>query len=323
MPQIVPLDPATYRRHALHGPDRTWIETNCYSDIIIELLHALGHEPLAALAFALTIDFDLDQWTFFKFPPGDIEALYGLSLNELAPWRPLADHIEEQVRGGRPVLVELDSFFLPDTLGTAYRQAHVKSTVAVNAIDVAARTLGYFHNQGYHHLDGQDFTDVFQVHGLVHERMLPPYIEFVKRLPNTRPLEGAALVEASLGLLQRHLRHVPTTNPFLVFQERFAADVEWLMKADISAFHTYSFVTLRQSGACFGLAASGLEWLAQQGVPGVAVAAAHFDEIARSTKTFQFQVARAMARRRPLDLAPLAAMAGTWERGMAHLRHVV
>ena len=34
-----------------HAGDRTYTETNCYTDILIELLHARGDEPLAALGF--------------------------------------------------------------------------------------------------------------------------------------------------------------------------------------------------------------------------------------------------------------------------------
>jgi hypothetical protein len=51
-------------------------------------------------------------------------------VQELAIWKPLAAHIEEQVARGRPVLVELDYYFLPDTAGTAYRRLHWKSTAA-------------------------------------------------------------------------------------------------------------------------------------------------------------------------------------------------
>ena len=43
-------EPATYRAHTLHGAGRTYTETNCYTDIVIELLHACGYEPLAMLA---------------------------------------------------------------------------------------------------------------------------------------------------------------------------------------------------------------------------------------------------------------------------------
>ena len=100
MKRIAALDPATYKRHLIHGENRTWAETNCYSDVVIELLHGLGHEPIAALAFTFTIDFECDQWTFFKFPDADLLDLYGLDIQELAVWRPLVDHISEQVAVG-------------------------------------------------------------------------------------------------------------------------------------------------------------------------------------------------------------------------------
>ena len=105
MARIRDLDPATYVRHTVHQPGRTWAETNCYTDVVIELLHGLGLEPFAAMAFTLAVDFDVDQWTFFKFHPADVERLYGLGIHELAPWRPLAEHVEAHVAAGRPVLV--------------------------------------------------------------------------------------------------------------------------------------------------------------------------------------------------------------------------
>lgn len=319
MQQIVPLDPARYQRHPIHGDNRTWAETNCYSDVVIELLHGLGHEPLAAMPFTLAIDFEGDQWTFFKFRPQDIRDLFGLDIQELAPWRPLTAHIENQVGQGRPVLVELDSFFLPDTAGTAYGLAHVKSTVAVNEIDVEARHLGYFHNQGYYHLDGQDFLDIFQVEGLVHARMLPPYIEFLKPVPGFLARTPVQLREASLGILESHLRSLPPVCPFIPFKESFLRDSEWLLKAEIEEFHAYSFATFRQYGACFELASTYLDWLEKGGVDGTSEASRAFAQISQSTKAFQFQLARAMARRRPLDLAPLDEMAHLWERGMTSL----
>jgi hypothetical protein len=319
MPRIVELDPATYQRHLIHGGERTWAETNCYTDVVIELLHGLGFEPRAALAFTLTIDLDVDQWTFFKFPHADIEELFALSIHELAPWRPLVEHVEEQVAAGRPVLVELDSFFLPDTAGTAYRIAHVKSTVAVNEIDAAAERMGYFHNQGYHALSGADFREVFQTTGLVHDRMLPPYIEFVKRLPRAAPLTGSALLEASLGQLTRQLRRIPERNPFGAFQEKLAADMDWLLSSDIEVFHAYSFATLRQYGACFELAGTYLRWLSEEGVAGLERATAAFEEISSTTKALQFRLARAMARRRPLPLESFAQLGVLWEQGMDDL----
>lgn len=320
MKQIAALDPAHYQRHLIHGENRVWAETNCYSDVIIELLHGLGHEPIAALPFALAIDFEGDQWTFFKFPDADIRDLFGLDICELAPWRPLVEHIEEQVGAGRPVLVELDSYFLPDTAGTAYKLAHVKSTVAVNAIDIAEKRLDYFHNQGFYRLEGQDFADIFQTNGLVHERMLPPYIEFVKRVLNFKPLAPNELLTASLALLKMHLQRAPASNPFHKFKAQFDRDLQWLLQADIEVFHAYSFVTLRMYGACFELAETYLRWLERQNVAHVATAATAFGEISQATKAFQFQLARSMARKKPLDLSPLDMMAEQWQLGMSELK---
>src|SRR5260221_1168469 len=120
-----------YRRHRIHGEDRTWAETNCYTDLLVELVHALGHEPIAMLPFTLAIDFEGDQWTFFKPSHADIAALYGLDIQELAMWRPVIEHVADQVAVGRPVLVELDSFYLPDTAGTAHKLAPPKTTGGV------------------------------------------------------------------------------------------------------------------------------------------------------------------------------------------------
>ena len=84
------LDPARVSRVIRSiAADRAWPESNCYVDLWIELLHAAGAEPLAALRFTLAVDVEGDQWTFFKFPLADLEALYGVSVFELNVWRPL------------------------------------------------------------------------------------------------------------------------------------------------------------------------------------------------------------------------------------------
>jgi Domain of unknown function (DUF1839) len=320
MQRLVPLDPATYRRHSLHTDPRAWPETNCYSDVLIELLHALGREPIAGLAFTLAIDFEGDQWTFFKFPHADLLELYGFDIQELAVWRTLTDHIADLVAAGRPVLVELDSYFLPDTVGSVYRRAHVKSTVAVNEIDPAAGRLGYFHNQGYYTLEGADFSEIFQVGGLVNDRMLPPYFEYVKIRSDYVAPSAQVLLERSLVTLNRHLSRAPTDNPFARFRTGFRKDLDWLMSSGLETFHAYSFATLRQYGACYELSETYLRWLSGQGVEGLTEAAAAFQSIAQGAKAFQFNLARSMARKRPLDLSPLEAMADQWGQGMSLLR---
>jgi hypothetical protein len=298
-----------FRRHSIHGDERCWPETNCYTDVLIELVHSLGHEPEAMLAFTLAIDFDLDQWTFFKPPPSDLHRLYGIDLQELAIWRPLVTHLAEHVGAGRPVLVEVDSYFLPDTAGAAYRRAHVKTTVGVNAIDARAERLGYFHNRGYYTLEGEDFRGLFGGIGL------PPYAEFLK-------LDGrrGALPQVSCALVVEHLARAPSSNPFLRFRQRFARDLEWLAGGSVDEFHAYSFATFRQFGASYELGASYLAWLSRQGVDGIEAPARALMDIAHETKVVQFQLARAVARRRALDLSPLDAMAQRWDAALPALR---
>jgi Domain of unknown function (DUF1839) len=319
MRHILALDPARYQRHRIHGENRVWAETNCYVDVWVELLHAWGFEPVAALAFTLAIDFEGDQWTFFKFAHGDLYQLYGLDVQELAVWRPLVRHVEEQVARGRPVLVELDSYYLPDTAGTAYQREHVKSTVAVVAIDVAGQRLGYFHNQGYYHLEGDDFANVFRLRGPKDPTVLPPYVEFVKRGTAPTP-EGDELVLASLRLLRRELRHVPEKNPFEAFKARFEADLRWLADEGLGTFHQYSFTTLRQFGACYELAATYLQWLQDRTGKPLGAAVAAFHNLATGAKTLQFHLARAVARKKPLDLSALDGMASGWRSALENLK---
>ena len=320
--QIAALDPATYRRHPIHGAERIWAETNCYTDLLIELAHGLGFEPTAALAFTLAVDFEGDQWTFFKPPAADLHELYGFDLQELAIWRPLALHVAEQVEAGRPVLVELDSWFLPDTAGTAYRLAHTKTTVGVNEIDLGRGRMGYFHNAGYFVVEGDDFRDLFQLDGPPHDRVLPPYVEFVKWRAGFTPPRAAALAEASRALLARHLARAPSSNPFPRFRERLERDLAWLMEGDRARFHAYSFANLRQYGACFELGETYLRWLAGCGVRRLEAPALALRNIAETAKQFQFQLARAMARAKPLDLTPVDAMAAQWDLALGELaRH--
>ena len=321
MSEILPLDPATYQKHDIHLGDRSWAETNCYVDVLVELIHSLGFEPKAALAFTLTIDYEVDQWGFFKFPHKDLFKLYGLEIQEFNPWRALPELIEQQLNAGRPVLVEMDSYFLPDTQGTAYKIGHVKSTVAINKLDREQQIMGYFHNQGYYELSGQDYHDIFQLDGLVHERMLPTYIEYVKRRHLHPTPIGDELRQVSVELLKEQLQLTPQQNPFIVFKTAFARDVIWLQAQDIDAFHLYSFSNLRQYGACFELVKTYLAWLKEQGEDGLDDAIAAFGRITVNAKTLQFQLARAMSRKRELDMAAIDEMGRDWQTGMDQLRH--
>jgi hypothetical protein len=320
MRQLWPLDPAGYARHPLHRNDSAWPESNCYVDLWVELLHTMGVEPLAALPFTLAVDLEGDQWTFFKFPLADLYALYGVDVFELNVWRPLVAHVEEQLALGRPAIVEVDGFYLPDTAGTSYQTAHVKTSIAIQAFDAGARRLGYFHNAGYYELAGADFTGVFYLQERATDgERLPPYVE-VAKLRARQPLVGRALVAASVELLSLHLQRRPRDNPFRRYGTRFTADLEGLSGATLSQFHGYAFATFRQCGPAFEFAAAYLRWLAANGESGLEAIAAECSAIATGAKTLQLKTARFVNGGRTFDPAPaIETMARAWDDAMVGL----
>lgn len=314
------LDPSTYRPHALHTGDRAWVETNCYVDLWIEVVHALKLDPTAALAFTVAMDFEGDQWLFFKHPTADLYELYGIDVQELAIWRPLLEHATVQVRQGRIVLVEVDAFFLPDTRGVSYRQAHTKTTIGIESIDSAARTLTYFHNAGFFKLDGDDFTALFHPDAGRASNELAPYTEFAK-FERLRRLDDADLARRSVALLSRYLERAPKENPFSRFGACFRQDLEALVGQPPEAFHNYAFTTLRQCGSCFELCASYLRWLETRGEPGLGPLAAEFEAISNAAKALQLKAARAVLVKRPIEVdATLASMTRAWNSAVEQLK---
>ena len=181
--------------------------------------------------------------------------------------------------------------------------------------------LGYFHAQGYYHLQGDDFVNVFHLRGEKDPAILPPYCEIVKNVA-VPPLQGESLLNASLALLKRQLQRLPVENPFVKFRARFEADMQWLINEPIATFHQYSFATLRQFGSCYELAGTYLKWLQSQGVSGLDGAIESILRLSTGAKTLQFQLARAMARKKAIDFTPVDQMADHWTLAMQQLKAV-
>lgn len=290
------LSAASYVRSPLHSQERDWPETNCYLDVWIELLPSLGLPPEACLAYSVTQDFEGDQFTFFKVPLEDLEALYGLKVTELAIYDRVETHVQQQIGRRRVSLVEVDSYFLPDTQGVGYHEAHGKTTIAVNQMDFEARTMEYFHGLGLHRLEGDDFDGVFQRGA--HAQPLPflPYTEFVK-FPEVLPTPEHIL-SVSEDLLRHHLRRRPADNPIAAFASVFPAQVEKVSERDFGFFHLYAFNTLRQLGANFELFSAYLAWLVGQGRTELADGVALAKTISSTCKMVQFKLARAVMRKK-------------------------
>lgn len=312
------LDPAAYTPSLLHHPDRTFRETNCYVDLWIELLHAQGIDAASAMSFACTVDFEGDQWTFFKPPPHQLLHLYGIDVHEMQLYRPMVDHVLEQLRAGRTIIIEADSFYLPDTQGASYRIAHTKSSIAIEAVDPATERLRYFHGAGFYELAGEDYRGVFRLGRPYSEDVLPPYAELVRFDAGPR-LEGEPLRHAAAQMLRYQLQYKPPRNPWLAFGERLSSDLRHLLAGTDSSYHAYAFATVRQCGAAFEAAKSFVEWLANtRSFHGVAAARA-LDNQVTGAKALLFR----LARRRAFDPLPaITQLAGEWETAMSALERL-
>jgi hypothetical protein len=314
------LAPESYRPHALHGENAAWPEKNCYADLWIGFLHTLGLEPLAMLPFTVAVDFEGDQWTFFKPPLEDLRALYGVDVQELTVWRPLLEHAQEHLAAGKLVCTESDAFWLPDTAGTDYRRTHTKTTILMAQLDLQREHLGYFHNAGYHELSGEDFRQTFRLD--VPDpaaAMLPLFAELV-HIDRIVRHGSEELRERSFALLRRHYAWRPRSNPFSRFAARLAQDLPAMREQGVDHYHRWAFASVRQAGAAFELLAANLRWLAAQGDPQLAQAAASFEAIAQANKTLILKGARAVATGKALNADDLLqGMAGDWEQGMGLL----
>jgi hypothetical protein len=307
--------PSDYKRHALHQETAAWVEKNCYIDLWIELLHAAGLEPTAALAFTLALDFDGEQWTFYKPPHLDLLKLYGVSVQEMSVFKPLLEHALFHASQGRLVLTESDAFWLPDTQATDYRKQHTKTTIAIDAIDVEARRLRYFHNAGYYELTGEDFVQTFRLDKGPDPEFLPLFAELAdfSRVKSRTPGELARASQATLAFWREQL---PEKNPVPAFAAHFIEQLPWLKERGLPTYHAFAFATIRQCGSGFELAAAYLRWLSAASGLGLNQAAEHFDAISAACKALILKGARAMVSSKPADFRPMFdEMAEHWQAG--------
>jgi hypothetical protein len=306
------IDPAAYQPHRLHAPGRTYLETNCYVDVLIELLHARGDEPLAMLGSIIGTRWEGDQFTYAKPPYADLQRLFGIDVHEMLPYRSLPEHIEQQLILGRTVLLEIDAWYLPDTAATSYRREHLKTTVAPETIDREAERMRYFHNAGFYELDGEDYRGAFRLLEHFTDDVMDPFTELVRFDAGPR-LAGERLRAEARALLAEHYARRPEQNPFSAWTERMADDLPRLLEGEPEDYHAYAFVTVRMVGSAFELCADHLEYvLGDRGTP----AANALRRIVEGTKTLSFR----LARRRPFDPGPaLASLAEAWDEGMEEL----
>ena len=311
----------------LHADGRVWRETNCYTDVWIEILHELGHDPVAMLGPCLRITLEADQWTFFKPSFDDLFRLYGIDVVETNPWRGLLATCESAVDSGRIAIPEVDSWFLPDTAGVSYRLAHVKSSIAVFSVDASRRQLSYAHNAGRYELSGDDFDGLFGLGDHARDTThLPPYVDMCTPSDKARRSD-IELADVAFDLLRRDIPRLATINPFVLWAERFIHELDAVRAGGDEAFHAYAFTTFRQFGPAFELAGSHLAWMAQHAsAPDAAKgalsrAAEHFASVADTALVFQMRTARAVMSGKPIDPTTWStSLADEWQAGVDIVR---
>jgi hypothetical protein len=308
----------TKNSHTLHGPNRIWAETNCYVDLLIELLSGLGYDPVLATGFSLGIEFEGDQWSFIKYPIEDLRVAYGVDVSELALWRSTQEHLVEQLSLGRVVIIEVDSFHLPDTVATSYRREHVKSSIAVTGIDTQQRILGYFHGAGHFTAESNDYDGLLRLNDPLRFTgdVLAPYAEVVKAdrgfvldVPDSK---AAARLLATQHLTRRRSAEVCAAQ----FQKRLVADASNLLR-DLPSFHAYAFATVRQLGAASELAGDLFGLFDEPST------AEQFVAASQACKSLQFKLAR-VAAGRSIDLeSAVRETTESWLDAMAGAVHVL
>lgn len=317
---ILSLTPAQFQPHAvLHNHEQNFRETNCYADLVIEIINNLGLNPIACLGYAMTSDFEGDQWTFGKPGDHDLQTLYGIQVEELSLYGSLLKQLMTQVDRGALPLIEVDSFYLPDTKGIDYRESHVKTTIGITHIDVENKVLHYFHNATFAKLDGEDFDGIFtppiaQQHGY-----LPPYCEIAK-LNNAFLLDEATLKNQALALAKQHFLKRPAKNPFTAFAQAADNHQKMIIDQGEAAYHAYTFVAPRQLGASHQLGGHFLTWLSEDDADHLASAAQSFYEISNTAKSLVLKLARLSFTQKPVKLdSMIEKMADQWEIGNTHL----
>jgi hypothetical protein len=330
--------------HPLHGGDALWLGKGCPVGPWIELLAALNLDPHALWPGVVALDFEGDQWTAFRPPQAELRALYGIDVQPLAVWRPLAEHVVEQLVAGRLLALEVDAFWLAAAGPEVHRREHAKTTILLEAVDLDRRRAGFFHDAHFVQASGDDVAHLLELEDdtseleaiadwrgsrvaevgaaavALAEGRLAPHAEIV-RTDRHMARSTEELQMLALHHLGSHLALRPSTNPLRRLAARLVDDLPLLRDYGEGYGRQWAANTLRPLGAAFELAARGIAWQDAPPASPLHGAARAFERIARDAKTLDQKLARAIATSaKPAGLpALLEGMAQAWDDGMAAL----
>ena len=155
---------------------------------------------------------------------------------------------------GRTLIVELDSWYLPDTAATSYRAEHVKTSVAAEAIDLDARAAALLPR-----------ARPLRARRRGLPRRLPPRPSVLRgraaALHRARALRrrrrarrATSCARPRATLLRGHLARRPASEPVRALRRAARARPAALLEGDASDYHAYAFATVRMAGSAFEVA---------------------------------------------------------------------
>jgi hypothetical protein len=298
--------------------DRIWPETNRYTDLWIGVLAALRLNPSACLPYTLAVDFLDDQWTQFRPSHDDLYTLYGIEVQTLHLWRPLIDHLHEQLSAGRLVILDVPARGLPDGAGGLLHPRRATETIVINEIDTQREHLGFFHRTDYRVLQGTEYRRLLhpdsapEAEALLGRAEVIDLHNLVRRPPET-------LRHLSHQLLEKYLQRVPTRHPLRRWKRRFAGEVTPLLASGPTHYQYWADAGPHQLGAAFELAAFYLVWIAggTAGTAHLVQAADAFRQLSVLARSLLLKGARSVVNGQPFSEHDLIErMTRHWSRGM-------
>ena len=312
------LDAATYQRHALHADDRVWVEKNCYVDIWIEVVHALGLEPMAMLPFVVAHRLrgrpvDVLQAAARRAARALRHRRAGAQRVAAARSSTRSEHLGagklDLDRGRRVLAARHRGHRLP-------APAHQDDDRASSDFDRRARRLGYFHNAGYYALEGEDFAQT------VPRRtrrpiptFMPLFAELVRIDRAGAAAGGRAARDVAARCSRRHLARRPADNPVARFgaalRARPAVAPGEGLRASITPGRSRRCASSarRSSSLALYLRVARRRRRSRR-------RPTRSTRLSQTAKAFILKAARAVNAKRALDAAPMFdEMAAAWQSG--------
>ena len=266
-------------------------------------------------------DFEGDHFTFSKFPSEDLNLLYSVRVQELAIYDSLEGHLATQIERGRMPIVEVDGFFLPDTRGTSYRRdaPRRRRSPSTCSIRPARRRRLFSQRRILFPRVATDYDGLLIDAGRRRRRPCYPYADFVKFGCHD---DVGDLRAAARALLCKHVGERPTANPVAAFRSRIGEQAYAIAQKSPECVSRIRVQHAAPARRQFRTAGEPSRLARRRHEPLRRRRARVPSALSSGAKSFQFQLARAIARKRFDGLAAhLDPLVAHYDRALDLVSH--